>query len=217
MDAASLLFLIAACGVIGLYVILMIALVCWFADRWPITSRQPQQPAYHIRLFDRLRRSGLVRFADKKYALYAADYAAARFLERLSRHRLLNLDHDANGLRLMDYRADFVRVLEDRPVAGLARCLLYGNSEAQRLALWLLGKCDQQGVIPLLMRHGAHESVAVRKEVARGLRRLKAWAELRLLAEKETDPLVLRYTVQPPPKPFRSRLEQFLGHAVKEV
>jgi hypothetical protein len=212
MTPLSLFYFLLGWCVLILYGALLVALVCWFADRLP-TTFDDRPTRFRVTLIDLLRRYSFVRFANKKYALYSADHAVSRFLIRLGRVRLLNLDHEHRLLRLVSYRDDFRHVLRSRPIAGLFWCLIYGEAEAQRMAVWLLGKCGDPAAVPALLRLARHPWPALRKEVARSLRRLGAWSELRALAQRESDPIVLRFTVQPPPKSFESRLAQFLGHA----
>lgn len=211
MDAATMLYFIGACVALMLYGGLLVVLVCWFADRLPTQLREDRPLKYGVTLLDRLRRYKFVRFGHKKFALYSADHAARRFLSRLSRRRLVQLDDSDRWLRLIAYLDDFRRLHRDRPIAGLLWCSLYGDVEMQRIAVWLLGKSGNRAVIPALLRLAPHPQQSIRKEVARSLRRLNAWAELRAISGREADPEVLRFTVQPPPKSFPSRLAQFLG------
>ena len=212
MNAASLMVFVGALVALTLYGVLLIGLVSWLADRFPVQPGEVRPTRYRVTLMDRLRRRGFVRIAGKRYALYAADHAAVRFLRRLSRHRLLHLDKPDRWLRLVSFVSDFRRLHHDRPFAGLLWCLLHGDAEMQRLAAWLLGKRGEPSAVPALVRLAGHPQPRLRREAARSLRRLNAWAELRTIAMRETDPLVLRFTAQPPPKSFESRLSKFLAH-----
>jgi hypothetical protein len=54
--------------------------------------------------------------------------------------------------------------------------------------------------------------VRIRKEVAKTLRRLGAWAELREIASREDDPVVRRFaeSAEAPPRSFSERMIRFL-------
>jgi hypothetical protein len=211
MGAATLWYLLGGCAAIVVYFALLVALVRWSADGPSGQVRQLAPRPYRVTLLDRLRRRHWVLLAHKKYAMYSADRAAVRFLTCLSRWRLVQLHDSVRSSPLMAFRCDFRRLRRDRPIAGLLWCLLHGNAEMQRIAAWLLGQCGSQAVAPALVQLARHPQPSLRREMARGLRRLNAWAELRTIGEHETDPTVLVFSQQRPPKSFESRLAEFLG------
>ena len=210
MITSNYVYFIAGWVGLILYGALLVALVCWFADRLPTRIDVERRLRYRVTLVDWLRRWNVVQLANKKYSLYSTDQAVTRFLRRLALLRHMRT-HQGKALHLTAFLSDFRRILRDRPVAGLLWCLIYGPPETQRMAVWLLGRCGDHGAVPALLRLGRHPQPLVRKEVARALRRLKAWAELRTMAEHETESLVLRFTEQPIARPFERRLATFLS------
>jgi hypothetical protein len=95
------------------------------------------------------------------------------------------------------------------PIAGLVVALVDGEAREQMLALWVLGRCHQRKVLPVMftLRRSSHRGV--RKQLVKALRRLGAWKELSDIAPKETDRQIRPLATAMPPAPFSQRLGTF--------
>lgn len=81
--------------------------------------------------------------------------------------------------------------------------------DRRRLFIWLRGRLGGKRGAEVIGRYADHPSWRMRKEVARALKRLQGWAELRYLREKETHPIVRRMSKQTPARSFQQRLGAF--------
>lgn len=160
---------------------------------------------YYVTWHD-LAASGL---AWRNIRVTLGDYVVIRFLADLARARLANRVDAGKPERLAAYREDFRRVARDQPIVGLVRCLTSESAESRLLALWLLGHCGAKLAIPAVALLGTAESVRIRREAARALRRLEAWPQLRRLAEGEADPRIARIANSPGARPLEQRLDRY--------
>lgn len=174
-------------------------------------------PRYRIRFRDRLGPFDLWH-EEKKYVLWAPDHAVKRFFQLLTRF-VRNADTGMNLRLLLALRKDFREIQAKRPIPGLVWCVKYGYSDARRLAIWLLGRIGNRYTATLVSSLGNDGDVRVRKEVAKALRRLKAWVELREIAAREDDPVVRRFATQAeiPHREFSERMTRFLDNDVEVV
>ena len=81
--------------------------------------------------------------------------------------------------------------------------------DRRRLFIWLRGRLGGRRGTDVIARYANHPNWRMRKEVARSLKRLQGWAELRCLNEKESHPVVRRVSTQAPARSFEERLDKF--------
>ena len=136
--------------------------------------------------------------------------AAADFLIYVGGLRLEPNEDGADDVRLLAFKQDFRNLIAERPIQGLAWCLVHGNVETQRLAIWLLGRCGGRSAAGRVARFSRHPWAPIRKEAAQALRRLESWAELRRMLASEQAAEVRRAGAELPPAPFNERLQRFL-------
>jgi len=156
-----------------------------------------------------------VQMAGRKYFVRRhADFEVQRFLMEVD--FVIRQIHDAGRLhlRLFVLRRDFRQIIDDAPIAGLVAFVQwqvenFREPQTLSLALWLLGRCKSRFAVPVLALFGDYLDVSVRKEAARGLRRLGAWAEMRALAASEGDTRVRRMLEVPRPRSFAARMKRF--------
>jgi hypothetical protein len=168
-------------------------------DRRPWSQPQPGMPCYELRSGDLFAPCNF-EFGQRRRTMRAVDWAAARFLLTLA----LRLD-----LRRTAFRQDFRNILDDDAVGGLAWAIGHGGDQSKRLAVWLVGRLERRRLAWLVAPLRCSDSPAVRKEVARALRRMDAWTEL---ATMSGDPAVRQFAVPPVRRPFADRIGSFLGH-----
>jgi len=120
---------------------------------------------------------------------------------------------------LLALRNDFRAIQAKRPIPGLVWCVKHGDSATRRLTVWLLGRIGNRCTTSVVSALSDDGDVRVRKEVAKALRRLTAWAELREIAAREDDPVVRRFATQAevPPREFSERMTRFLDSDVENV
>ena len=109
-----------------------------------------------------------------------------------------------------------VQALDATPV----RCLVVERTTDPTLrimAIWLRGRCGGSlGTSSLAKFATAGESPSrspeddrTRREVARALKRMGAWAPLREMAEHDPDPRIRRIATAQPARPYRQRLAEY--------
>ncbi len=111
--------------------------------------------------------------------------------------------------RLMSFRPEFRCVIGRGRICALFRCLDAYDPELTRLAIWLMSRMHRRDAIPEINPFGSHVNVRLRREVARGLFRLGAWAELRAIAQHDPDPRVQRLVVGLPVDSFENKFARF--------
>lgn len=84
------------------------------------------------------------------------------------------------------------------------------DADVLRLALWLRGRCGGYAGSATVARLIPLGDPKIRKEVARCLRRLSAWAALRQMATHDPDPRIRALASQPASRPFERRQERYL-------
>jgi hypothetical protein len=77
------------------------------------------------------------------------------------------------------------------------------------LAIWLRGRCGGSLGTASLAKFAHHPDDQIRKEVARALKRMGAWAQLREMAENDTSERIRRMATSEPSRPYRDRLSDF--------
>ena len=169
------------------------------------------RPQYRILRGDLLRSDEIFVFDRRKYRRYARDLAVSRFLMTLQDQRQ---GGDA-GKPLLAWRDDFRCVAHDQPLAGLVWCLVHGDEQTRRLAVWLLGRCgDSQGISPVACYRWRSER-KLRLTVAKALHRLRARAQLHQMALSESDPWLRDFAAARAIRSFDSQLSGFVGHDAK--
>jgi hypothetical protein len=109
-------------------------------------------------------------------------------------------------IRLIALREDFRRMVRPEHLGVVFLWATDRDAEVARLVVWLLGRTHAQAAIPEIVTWRGHTDVRLRREVARALARLNAWAELRTMAATDTDPRVIRLASGRAPKPLSQRL-----------
>ena len=79
------------------------------------------------------------------------------------------------------------------------------------LAIWLRGRCGGHFGASSLAAYSTGANVQTRKEVARALKRMRAWVELERIASQDDDGRVRRIA-STEPRPYRQRLDDFATH-----
>ncbi len=141
----------------------------------------------------------------------ANSYAARRFLEALK-----SLPAEASPKnRLLHYRHDFRRLLEDRPIEVFREHLFAADPLTRSVAVWLLSRCITRFALCDIDRCCDDPSPSVRKHVAKALYRLEACQLLRDMADRYPQDGALQWFAQAKPNDidFRDRLERFSKHS----
>lgn len=170
------------------------------------------------RYLPRLKNSGdyEFRFEGRRYYLDASNHAAKRFLQKLARF-LQRMESSPTLPILLSLREDFRAIQSARPIPGLVWCVARGDSGARRLAIWLLGRIGIWSTTSVVATSIHDRDVRVRKEAAKALRRLEAWAILREVAACEDEPIVRRIAKSAPSREFSERMTRFLDSGVENV
>lgn len=87
-----------------------------------------------------------------------------------------------------------------------------GDPVLRLLAIWLRGRCRGSLGTSSLALFATHPDDKIRKEVARALRRMGAWVQLREMADNDTSERIRRMATAEPLRPYRDRLAEFSGH-----
>ena len=161
--------------------------------------------------------------------LYGLVFASSRFRYRGRTHplpresvrqlkklaRIADLaDGGASGSPtwLLAYRGVFRDILENTSPAMLAWLVEQtGHVSLKRLAIWLLGRHDGTLGTLAIANAAQHPEVAMRREVARALKRKHAWSQLREIFADDPDDRVRRLAEQHSPPSHRDRLNTFLA------
>jgi hypothetical protein len=101
-----------------------------------------------------------------------------------------------------------VQAIEATPVL----CLVVERTDdptLRILAIWLRGRCGGSLGTASLAEFATAADDRTRKEVARALKRLGAWAPLREMAEHDPDPRIRRIATARPARPYRQRLAEY--------
>lgn len=130
------------------------------------------------------------------------------FLDKLADWR------NRNGSSLCSFREDFRWIVERRPIRGLVWCSIYRDDPTRNIAIWLLGQIRNRSVMSVVASFQGDESDSVRKDVAKALRRMGAWKQLREMAN-DPDPAVKRIATERASKPFHQRLDWYLHDDVR--
>lgn len=80
------------------------------------------------------------------------------------------------------------------------------------LAIWLRGRCGGSLGTSTLAKFATHPDDQTRKEVARALKRMGAWVQLREMADNHTSERIRRMATSEPLRPYCGRLADFSSH-----
>lgn len=146
-----------------------------------------------------------VTIAGKDLTVTARDFQLAQGLARLGARR------EQQAWRLVELRPDFRYAIRHRLIAGLVYAQQFRQPDREGLLvlLWLLGRIKGSLALAVLKPYRRHRDARVRRETARSLRRVEAWAELRTM-RRDPDERVRRLTFPRPMKPFQARLDRFM-------
>ena len=165
-----------------------------------------------------------VRYAGKSLWMTEDDPRAWRGLGRLAAvRRAENHDscQDALPVRLVAFRREFREIVRRRLLVGLLASLKdadqYDDPELGRIAIWLLGRCGRSYAAPIVAQLRHHDEVAMRREVARALRRMGALVELEAMSRFDPDERVRRLATSFGPAPFERRLSRYADREVRRV
>ena len=141
------------------------------------------------------------------------DNQVARFLRNLAAYFRDCADASRPQADLLEARDEFRQIIATRPLAGLALALHQGDGVTKRLAIWLLGKCDARLATSLIVDYRENPDPKVRRAVARALRRLGAWSDLKWFELNDPDTSIQRLAtvLAQRPRAFSDRLRQFAG------
>jgi len=84
----------------------------------------------------------------------------------------------------------------------------------RNIAIWLLGQIRNRSVMSVVASFQGDASHSVRKDVAKALRRMGVWKQLRELAN-DRHPAVKRIARERSAKPFHQRLDRYLHDDVR--
>jgi hypothetical protein len=149
------------------------------------------------------------RYRGRRYKLRRRDIAYIKTLAKIV--------DQARGTRptlpgwLLSYRGQFLQMREDFSHAVLSNLVLRArDTDMRRLAIWLLGHCPGTLGVKALAIAAGDDSLAVRREAARALKRKGGWAELRDLQARDPDERIQAFARPTSPKPLPERLNQYL-------
>lgn len=164
---------------------------------------------------DRMAAGGRIRFGGRRFTLQPFDTATRRFLREVAEAWTASRV-STSQLRLLSFRNEFREIQRKRPIPGLVwRATHVGSPEEVRCAVWLLGLCESIQSMPVILALSDHPDAAVRAEVARSLRRLRAWVELETMAQNDPDLRVRQIASSRPPGSYRDRLSRYMEGNVK--
>jgi hypothetical protein len=150
-----------------------------------------------------------ISYGGRKHLASASERADGHFLVRVVEDRRQSLAAGATPVRLITFRQQFRRIAKRERMAGMITCLDQPEAEVVRIAIWLLSRKHAKPAIPWIAPFCQSGNVHVRRETARALRRLEAWAELRVMAMNDPDERVCRLATSEPPHPFEQRFKRF--------
>ena len=87
------------------------------------------------------------------------------------------------------------------------------NPTLRVLAIWLRGRCRGSLGARMVASFSAAPDAVTRKEVARALKRMGAWAPLERIAAEDPNPRIRRIATLDPPREHADRLAKFLRHS----
>lgn len=120
-------------------------------------------------------------------------------------------DDRKRRVRMLRHRADFRWIIARGHPAVFKLYLSNCPAEMVPLAIWLWGRCAHRFRLYGLAEFGDDSSPAVRKHVAKALRRLEAWAPLREMTAAYPDDAKIQWYATAPTthRSFAERLKNF--------
>jgi hypothetical protein len=124
---------------------------------------------------------GPQKVGSKRYQVTGFHLAVHYFLQELALD--LRTQTRCDG-RLLPLRADFRRIAAQQSGIGLLYSLQSNDPIEQRLAVWLLGRRGWPKAVELLRDWPTTAPLEMQFEIARTLKRLRAWVELQQLEQR---------------------------------
>jgi len=161
-----------------------------------------------------------VDFEGKRYRVRERDRQVCDWLTSLVWEWQNGDPSEESHRTLLEFRDDFRSLTSLHPIGGLVCCLRSPNRELRRLAIWLLGRSAGGATVNAVKTFRDDPDPRIRREVAKTLRRMAEWTELRSMAWHDEDARVrshastLSNTVR---RPYAERLGRFVQHAGGEV
>jgi hypothetical protein len=84
-----------------------------------------------------------------------------------------------------------------------------GDPTLRIFAIWLRGHCGGHLGTPIIAQFWRDPDETTRKEVARSLKRLESWSQLRKMAELEPNKRIKKIATAGPSRPYQLRLDRF--------
>ncbi|WP_442485376.1 hypothetical protein [Aeoliella sp. SH292] len=172
------------------------------------------QPSFRVTADDEL--DAADRRVSHRRRRSADDLAVERFLRRLGHYRNLLTRYDL--LRadwLLAFRADFRKILRNRPQGGIESFLAASplDHPSFGIAIWLLGRCASRQTSEVLDQLPVDEDVRLRRHYVRALHRVESWPRLRQIARRHPgDPYVKRLLRRNSLDTFARRVSRFAQH-----
>jgi hypothetical protein len=149
-----------------------------------------------------------IRSGDRKLQMSYADARAVNSLQHFAslweESRLANPPNRKSVL--LSARPVLRKIQRTDSAVGLIWCTTVRFPELNRLAIWLLGRSGGTLGATAVIQFYRHPDVRIRRDVARALKRMRAWNELRQMAAIDSDPQVRRLATPPKQKEFATRL-----------
>jgi hypothetical protein len=164
---------------------------------------------------------GLSRFLSNLRLSWGTDYRleGKRYVAGYDEERTVALLRYLHAHSLQATRLDWllplrpvIREIESLNTRAFLAYTISTNSDLRvlRLAIWLRGRCGGYIGSAIVAKHMADPNNAIRKEVARCLRRLSAWPALRTMANNDPLPRIRAIAQQPPTAKHERRQSKFL-------
>jgi hypothetical protein len=147
----------------------------------------------------------------RRVLVTSEDEAAANMLAGIIERRTLAHFGDQRRPSLLEHRDGFRVILRRGRIAALYRGLASGEPDYVQLSLWLMGRMRLRSAIREIIPFCRSHDTRTRREAARALRRLGAWAELRAIQEFDLDAKVRRLATPRTARSFEDRFSRFAG------
>lgn len=121
---------------------------------------------------------GTVRIDGKDFEVHGYDAVVYMYLRDLARELSRG---EFRPERLVPLRADFRKISGCGSPIGLVFTLTSGDHDQRRLAVWLIGRMKWTRAAPILCECFRTAPLVLQYEIARTLKKLRAWSELRQL------------------------------------
>lgn len=154
------------------------------------------------------RREYRFRLNGRRYRVGPSGIRTLRLLSELTEI------HSSSEQRSASRRRDRIRASE-MFLSRSVLCLVIDRTDdrwLRLLAIWLRGRVGGSLGTAVVARFATHPDDQTRKEVARALRRMSAWAHLRDMAENDSCARIRRLATTRPAQSYHSRLSRYCNH-----